>query len=77
MAQKSAHSYLNQVSSGIAWADAMAIFFPKWVWDVWFYQQEILILDKYVLMRPYISSFPIGYTSKSQNPCPQKSASWK
>lgn len=31
MAQKSGHSHLNQISSGIACANAMAIFFPKWV----------------------------------------------
>lgn len=77
MAQKSARSHLNQVSSGIAWANAMAIFFTKQVWDGWFHQQEILNLDEYVLMRSYIKSLPIGYTRKSQNLSPQKTGSWK
>lgn len=75
MAQKSAHSHLKQVSSGIAWANTMANFFTQRVWDGWFHQEDILILGEYVLMRSYAKSYPIGHTSKSQNLSPQKTGS--
>lgn len=64
MAQKSAHSHLIQISSGIAWDNAVAIFFTKRVWDGWFHQEEILILDEYVLKRSYIRVFLSGVLAR-------------